>query len=153
MNAHGPAAGTPALELVEVSPFDLDELVAASLALYVDEGVAPPPAVNLRVSLHRRLRGDARALLFRSARDAPTLAFALTSREGERARIEQFRVEPSARRAGWGRRCIRALLEGPLADAAEVRVRVLEDNAAGRAFWAALGFGAGRLRLEVLPRP
>ncbi|MEE4301474.1 MAG: GNAT family N-acetyltransferase [Pseudomonadales bacterium] len=142
------------LQLVEVSPFDLDELVAASRALYRDEGVVPPPALKLRVDLHERLqRGQARALLFRCGTDAPPLAFALLSRRGRRAHIEQFRVEPGLRRSGWGRRCVLALLDGPLADAEQVCVRVLEDNEPARAFWAALGFGAGRLALEVHPRP
>lgn len=143
----------PPPHLEEVSPFDLDALVTSSQALYRDEGVTPPPIVSLRVQLHRRLRGDARALLFRSDANGPPLAFALFSREAGRVRIEQFRVEPRARRAGWGRRCITALLEGPLADAASVQVRVLEDNAGARAFWTALGFGTGRLRLEVHARP
>lgn len=142
------------LQLVELSPFDLDELVAASRALYRDEGVTAPPAQQLRVTLHRRLAsGAACALLFRCGDDAPAVAFALLSRHGRSVRIEQFRVARAVRRSGWGRRCIHALLEGPLADAEQVCVRVLEDNDAARAFWAAVGFGTGRLALEVHARP
>lgn len=153
MDAKSTHPGATPLLLEEVSPFELEEIVAASRALYRDEGVAAPSAVTLSVRLHQRLLADARGVLFRTDAEAPSIAFALHSQRGREARIEQFRVAPASRRAGWGRRCVQALLEGALADADEVRVRVLEDNAAAFAFWTALGFGSGRLVLEVHPRP
>ena len=143
----------PVLEAVD--PFDLDELVAASRALFVDEGSEPPGDRAHRVTLHRRLQRDARAWLFRSAPGTPVIAFALASHRDDRTgtRLEQFRVEPAVRRLGWGRRCVNALLGGPLAGATSVEVRVLEDNPGAVAFWRALGFGHGTRRLAIEPRP
>ena len=142
-----------ALRLEAVDPFDLDALVAASRALYADEGVPSPPERSLRIHLHRRLLGEARAALFRTPPEAAPVAFALWAPRGEAVRIEQFRVVPELRRRGWGRHCVEALLGGPLAGAPRVEVRVLADNRAAIAFWRALGFGAERRALAVLPGP
>jgi ribosomal protein S18 acetylase RimI-like enzyme len=145
------------LALERVRPYDLDVLVAASRALFVDEGVEPPGERAHRVTLHRRLQTDAEAILFRPRAGAAPLAFALLSRPGPetagQARIEQFRVEADQRRRGWGRRCVEALLAGPLAAATIVEVRVLDDNGPAIAFWQALGFASGDRRLAIEPRP
>jgi GNAT superfamily N-acetyltransferase len=69
--------------------------------------------------------------------------------ESARGEIEQLYVRPEARRSGAGR----ALAQAALAWLAErgaprVEVAVSERNAAGRAFWAALGFAPTSVTLE-----
>ena len=142
-----------------VDRWALDTLVHAARALLEDEGAQAPSMHGLRLRLHRRLSTGGRAWIFRTPDRTPPIAFALCSSAGTRVRIEQFRVEADVRRHGWGRRCVKALLVGPLASAETVEVRVLEDNAPALAFWHSEGFRTevenpvARLRMSIRNRP
>ncbi len=71
-------------------------------------------------------------------------------REALRAEIGEIFVCPEARRAGIGRELVQAALgwvRGRGVD--RVLVRVFTDNASGRDFWRAQGFGA---LMDVLER-
>ena len=154
-----PPQARPPLSLERVDRWALDALVRAATALLEDEGARAPTPHAMKLRLHRRLSAGGRAWFFHSEDRIAPVAFALCSPPGARERIEQFRVEPDVRRCGWGGRCVQALLDGPLASAANVEVRVLEDNAPARAFWQRIGFRTHdedprtRLRLSVQARP
>jgi len=72
-------------------------------------------------------------------------------REALRAEIGEVFVREEVRRAGIGRELVEAAL-GWIRERGIDRavVRVLRDNAAGRAFWRALRFDAS---MDVLERP
>ena len=159
MAPHVPPRDQSPLTLERADRWALDSLVEAARALLEDEGARAPPAHAMKLQLHRRLSVGGRAWLFRISELTTPIAFALCGPAGSRVRIEQFRVEEDVRRCGYGQRCIEALLTGPLASAALVEVRVLEDNAPARAFWQSAGFrgededATTRLRMTVEARP
>ena len=64
-------------------------------------------------------------------------------RESSRGRIEDAWVRPEHRQAGVGRALVEAALEWVRGrGAARVILQVARRNAAGQAFWRAMGFGA-----------
>ena len=159
MASYVPPRDQSSLTLERADRWALDSLVKAARALFEDEGARAPTAHAMKLQLHRRLSIGARAWLFRISERTAPIAFALCGPAGSRVRIEQFRVEEDVRRCGHGQRCIEALLAGPLASAAIVEVRVLEDNVPARAFWRSAGFrsededATTRLRMTVQSRP
>ncbi len=141
---------------------DLDRAAALFSLLLADHqsdgarfAVTPGGESALREALLRALREPDRDLRVAEGADENLLGFALSAVvrrmgpfvESARGEIEQLYVRPEARRAGAGRALAAAALAW-LAErgTARVEVAVSERNAAGRAFWAALGFAPRRSR-------
>lgn len=85
--------------------------------------------------------------------DEALIAAVLAGHDGRRAYLYHFAVTPDRQRQGIGRR-LAAAIEQRLAGLGLARAHlfVLADNAAARAFWAALGWQA-RDELVVFSRP
>jgi catechol 2,3-dioxygenase-like lactoylglutathione lyase family enzyme/predicted acetyltransferase len=148
----------PQLALRPVDVADRDLVAAMNLGLIADEGHRNPMTVaGLRARLDRLLDRDGwRADLF--VRNEVVVGYALWREEtdvaeasGRSVHLRQLYVVPEARRRGVGRSAFRRLEAERWPAACRVVLDVLLGNAAGRAFWAALGFSGYAMTLERLP--
>lgn len=92
------------------------------------------------------LGGVYEAVLFEDG--GPPAGYALYRRDPEHVYLRQFYVRPECRRQGVGRAAI-GWLRRHAWGGARVRVEVLVGNAAGVAFWRAVGFRDYALSLEL----
>lgn len=126
---------------------------AAALArmngeLIRDEGHRNPMSLaELEARMAGWLDGEYRAVLFEE--DGTALGYALFKPEPEWVYLRQFFVGRSHRRRGIGREAMRQLMAGAWKEAPRVRTDVLVGNAAGMAFWRALGFKDYCLTMEI----
>lgn len=125
---------------------------AAALArmngeLIRDEGHRNPMSVTeIEARMARWLEGEYQAVLFEEAGAA--LGYALFKCEPEWVYLRQFFVERGRRRKGIGREALKQLMAGAWKDAPRIRTEVLCENAAGIAFWRAVGFEDYCLTME-----
>jgi len=128
---------------------------AAALArmngeLIRDEGHRNPMSVaELEARMAKWLEGEYQAVLFEE--DGTALGYALFKREPEWIYLRQFYVERGRRRRGLGREALGRLRAEFWRDAPRVRLEVLVGNAAGIAFWRAVGFRDYALTMELEP--
>lgn len=131
---------------------DVPTLAAMNHRLIEDEGHRNP--MNER-ELAERLRswlgGRHVATLFDL--DGRSVAYALWKDEPDWVYLRHFFVERDVRRRGIGRGAIRSLLGEVWPPGKRVRVEVLTGNAAGMAFWRAVGFRDYVLTLELQQEP
>lgn len=128
-------------------PGDLDLLAAMNARLIRDEGHPNPmDGGSLRARMAGWLdTGAWRIDLFETAGEVVGYAAFRRERDdarpqGERLFVRQFFIRPEHRRRGFGRRAFGHLVERRGRPGIPVRIEVLTSNAAGRSFWAALGF-------------
>ena len=118
---------------------DAAGLACMNHELIRDEGHRNPMSVaELEVRMAKWLEGEYQAVLFEE-RGVP-LGYALFRREPEWVYLRQFFVARGHRREGIGREAIEGLLAGAWKEVPRVRTDVLVGNAAGIAFWRAMGF-------------
>ena len=80
--------------------------------------------------------------------DGTAVGYVLFCTEPEFVYLRQFYVEVEHRRRGIGRAALKWLRESVWTDAARIRLDVLVGNAAGIAFWRAVGFRDYCLTME-----
>lgn len=126
-------------------PADLELLAAMNAGLIRDEGYAGGLGeAALKSRMAGWLESGAwRVDLFEAAGEV--VGYAAFRRErhdhyGEVLSVRQFYIRPEHRRRGLGRRALLRLLRRRGRPGMPVHLEVLEGNAAGRAFWQALGF-------------
>jgi GNAT superfamily N-acetyltransferase len=126
---------------------DAPLLAAMNHRLIRDEGHRNRMTVDqLAQRMRGWLRGEYQAVVFE--RDGIPIGYALFRAEPEFVYLRQFFVNPDSRRQGIGRAAVEWLLTNVWRDAARVRLEVLVENAAGIAFWRALGFHDYALTME-----
>jgi GNAT superfamily N-acetyltransferase len=101
---------------------------------------------ELRERMEVWLRGEYQATVIES--DGAPVGYALFRREPEFVYLRHFFVEPEYRRRGIGRAALAWLRANTWADAPRIRLDVLVGNAAGIAFWRAVGFRDYCLTME-----
>ncbi|CAN5614758.1 hypothetical protein BH09VER1_BH09VER1_22040 [soil metagenome] len=118
--------------------------------LIEDEGHRNPMSVEeLAARMVDWLAADYRALIF--LKDGKEAAYGLYRIEKDHVYLRQFFVRRHLRRTGIGRECMRRFLADIGANA-RIVVEVLAQNAAGAAFWRAVGFADYSLALEHFPK-
>jgi GNAT superfamily N-acetyltransferase len=126
---------------------DAPILSELNAALIRDEGHRNSMSVSeLKSRMRSWLQGEYEAVLMESGGKA--IGYALYRFEPDYVYLRQFFVSPSMRRQGIGRAAMAWLRENVWKDATRVRVEVLVGNAAGIAFWRAVGFDDYCLTLE-----
>ncbi len=103
-------------------------------------------AAELEDRMRGWLGGEYRAVIFE--RNGQPAGYALFRNDPEFVYLRQFFVCREKRRQGIGRAAMRWLLANVWNGAARVRLEVLVGNAAGIAFWRALGFSDYALTME-----
>jgi len=117
-----------------------------------DEGHRNPMTLaELEARMRGWLTGEYEAVLF--LQQGQAAGYALFRREPEHVYLRQFFVRPEFRRQGIGRAALGWLREHAWADASRVRLDVLIGNAAGIAFWRAVGFRDYCLTMELEAHP
>jgi GNAT superfamily N-acetyltransferase len=101
---------------------------------------------ELEDRMRRWLEGEYRVVVFEENRRPA--GYALFHNDAEFVYLRQFFVCREVRRQGIGRAAMQWLLANVWNGAARVRLDVLVGNAAGIAFWRALGFGIYALTME-----
>ena len=103
--------------------------------------------------LARRMQGwleaEYQAVIFSDA--ARAVGYALYRPDTGTIHLRQFFICPEARRRGLGRAGFERLRREVWPPNVRLTVDVLEHNAAGVAFWRAVGFRDYCLTLEILP--
>ena len=131
------------------TPADAGLLASLNWQLIRDEGHRNSMSVpQLEARMAGWLSGEYEAILFEDA--GQTLGYALFRREPEFVYVRQFFVCPEFRRQGVGRRAL-TWLAAHASVGQRLRLDVLTGNAAGIAFWRALGFQDYCLTLEREP--
>lgn len=130
---------------------DVQLLAQLNASLIQDEGHRNPMSLpELAERMQRWIEQEYRAVLFE--RNGTTVAYALFcigDQFGERfIFLRQFFVHHAFRRQGIGREAFHLLSTEVLPSGMRVILDVLFDNAAGRAFWHAMGFKEQSLTLE-----
>src|SRR4051812_29921213 len=117
---------------------DAPALAAMNWQLIGDEGSRNPMTViELAGRMAGWLGGGYEAVVFEE--DGRPAGYALYRRDPEHVYLRQFYVRPERRRRGVGRGAIAWLWRHAWCGG-RVRVEVLVGNAAGLAFWRAVGF-------------
>lgn len=105
--------------------------------------------------LETRMRGwlasDYRAVIF--SEDESPVAYALYREEPGLIYLRQLFVRRNRRRAGLGRAAMQVLFSQVWPKSKRLTVEVLCSNAAGVAFWRAVGYRDYSLGLEIMPVP
>ncbi len=125
------------------------EDVDAVLALWRDAGAAPSHTDD-RESLERLMARDPAALILAQA-DGRTVGTVIAGWDGWRGSIYRLAVAPSHRRAGLGRRLVRAAedrLSG--AGASRLQAIVVETDGQAAGFWRASGWEQQAERLRFV---
>jgi GNAT superfamily N-acetyltransferase len=137
------------MEYRHATAADVPALAAMNGQLIRDEGHRNPMTVaELADRMAGWLAGEYEAVLFEEG--GPPVGYALYRREPAYVYLRQLFVRPGDRRRGVGRAAIDWLRRHAWAGG-RVRVEVLVGNAAGVAFWRALGFADYCLTLELEP--
>lgn len=131
-------------------PEDASLLGELNKLLIEDEGHRNPMSVTeLAERMAGWLAADYRAVIF--LKDAEVAAYALYRLEKDHIYLRQFFVQRHLRREGIGRECMKLLLAKVWPEV-RIVVEVLAQNAAGAAFWRAVGFSDYSLALERCPQ-
>jgi GNAT superfamily N-acetyltransferase len=126
---------------------DAPVLVEMNQQLIRDEGHRNSmTAAELEARMVRWLAGAYEAVLFEEAGRA--VGYALYRRDPDYVYLRQFFVRADCRRRGIGRAALAWLRENRWDERSRVRVEVLVGNAAGVAFWRAVGFQDYAVTLE-----
>jgi GNAT superfamily N-acetyltransferase len=127
---------------------DAPALALLNHALIRDEGHRNAMSVpELAARMARWLAGEYQAVVFEDAEQP--VGYALFRRESEHVYLRQFFVAPEQRRRGVGRAAIGWLRQHAWGGDRRIRLDVLVGNAAGIAFWRAVGFRDYCLTLEL----
>jgi ribosomal protein S18 acetylase RimI-like enzyme len=131
---------------------DAPRLAPLNHALIRDEGHRNPMTVpELVERMAGWLAGAYQAVAFED--DGEIVGYALFRDEPEHVYLRQFYVSGECRRRGVGREAIAWLREHAWGLDRRVRLDVLVGNAAGLAFWRAVGFQEYCLTLELDSQP
>lgn len=132
------------------TPDDAAPLAALNQQLIRDEGHRNTMSLaQLTQRMTEWLRGEYQAVLFEDESD--TIGYALFQREPDFAYLRQLFVAPERRRQGIARDALDWLWHNAWPDAPRLRIDVLANNAAGRAFWHAIGFQEYCVTMEARP--
>jgi GNAT superfamily N-acetyltransferase len=135
------------VEYRSATPADAATLAAMNHQLIRDEGHRNAMTVaELQARMAGWLDGGYQAILFEEAGRA--VGYALYRREPDYIYLRQIFVRQDCRRRGVGRAALDWLQRNAWAGQRRVRVEVLIGNAAGLAFWRAVGFRDYCLILE-----
>jgi GNAT superfamily N-acetyltransferase len=136
------------LEYRQATLADAPALAAMNWQLIRDEGHRNPMTVGeLEARMAGWLSGEYEAVLF--GQTGSSAGYALCRREPEYIYLRQFFVRPEFRRRGIGRAAIGWLRQNAWRGASRIRLEVLVGNAAGLAFWRAVGFRDYCVTLEL----
>ena len=131
-------------------PADLPLLAAWNHRLIRDQGHRNP---MLGPDLAQRMQGwleaEYRAAIFFDAAEA--VGYALYRPEADAIHLRHFFIRSESRRRGFGRAGFGLLHREVWPPGTRVTVDVLCHNAAGIAFWRAVGFRDYSLTLEIVP--
>jgi GNAT superfamily N-acetyltransferase len=135
----------------EANQADFPLLGSLNHQLIRDEGHRNPMnVVELTARMRRWIRsGDYTAMLFEE--DGEMLAYALYREFPEEIYLRHLFVVRSRRRQAVGRRVMRLLREEIWPRGRRLTVEVLCANAAGVAFWKAMGYQEYSVCLEIMP--
>jgi len=137
------------MEYRRATAADVPALAAMNRQLIRDEGHRNPMTVaELADRMAGWLAGEYEAVLFEEG--GSPVGYALYRRQPEYVYLRHLFVRPEDRRRGVGRAAVGWLRRHAWAGG-RVRVEVLVGNAAGVAFWRALGFADYGLTLELEP--
>lgn len=126
---------------------DTAVLSELNAALIQDEGHRNRMTIpELESRMRSWLEAEYEAVLMTSGSEV--IGYALYRYEPDYVYLRQFFVMPSSRRQGIGRAAMEWLRKNVWKDATRLRVEVLIGNAAGIAFWRAVGFADYCLTLE-----
>ena len=129
-------------------PSDAQLLAPLNADLIRDEGHRNAMNVGqLATRMEAWLRGEYRAVLFGSSGE-PT-GYALYRLEPEFVYLRQLFVRAEFRRRGIAREAIAWLWRNAWTDQSRLRIDVLINNAAGQAFWQAVGFRPYCITMEM----
>ena len=132
------------------APADVPLLAAWNQRLIRDEGHRNPMTVP---TLAHRMQGwletDFRAVLFVEAAEA--VGYALYRPEADAIHLRHFFIRSESRRRGFGRAGFGLLRREIWPPGVRLTVNVLCHNAAGVAFWRAVGVRDYCLMLEIVP--
>jgi GNAT superfamily N-acetyltransferase len=118
---------------------DLPLLAAWNEQLIEDErAVTRLDRAGLEARMRVWIAAEYRAVLFEEA--GQPVGYALFRPDEAGVYLRQFFVARERRRRGLGRRAVGLLLEYAFPRGCRVSLQVLNQNAAGLAFWRALGF-------------
>jgi GNAT superfamily N-acetyltransferase len=127
-----------AVDYRRATPADAGLLASLNRQLIRDEGHRNAMSVaELEARMAGWLAGEYEAVLFEDA--GQTFGYALFRREPDFVYVRQFFVRPESRRQGVGRGAL-TWLAAHIWAGQRLRLDVLTGNAAGIAFWRALGF-------------
>ena len=131
-------------------PADVPLLAAWNYQLIRDQGHRNP---MLGPDLAQRMQGwleaEYRAVIFADA--AETVGYALYRPDTDATHLRHFFIRPESRRHGLGWAAFALLRREVWPPDTRVTVDVLCHNAAGVAFWRAVGFRDYSLTLEIMP--
>lgn len=136
---------------------DVAVLARMNAQLIRDEGSRNPMALpELEARMRRWLAGEWRALLATVDGESAGYALFRVTRDEYRpdlreVYLRQLFVAPEQRRRGIGRRLLERGRADDFPPGAAVVIDVLEGNAAGRAFWEAMGFATLTRRMRLAP--
>jgi GNAT superfamily N-acetyltransferase len=127
---------------------DAATLAPLSAQLIRDEGHRNSMTVpQLTERIEGWLRGEYQAVILELSNSA--VGYVLYRIEPEHVYLRQLFVRPEFRRCGFGRQAIDWLWRNSWAEASRLRIDVLVGNAAGAAFWRAVGFKEYCLTMEM----
>ena len=127
---------------------DLPLLAEMNFQLIRDEGHRNRMSqAELEERMARWLAGDYEAVIFEQ-NDEP-VGYTLFKEEPDWLYVRQFFIHREHRRKGLGRAAVEWLRENAWANAPRIRLDVLVNNQAGRAFWRDLGFEDYCITMEL----
>jgi predicted acetyltransferase len=138
----------PVLARRMTSRDDAQVLAALNAQLIHDEGHRNAMSIDeLESRMAEWLCSDYKAVLFEV--DGTVIGYTLFRDGLEFVYVRQFFVGRDHRRKGYGRRAIDLLRASEWNDAIRLRLDVLVDNHAARAFWHAVGFTDYCMTMEM----
>jgi predicted acetyltransferase len=142
------------MEYRYATPDDVTTLALLNQQLVEDEGHRnrSRPRRWFQERMRSFLNGGYEAVLFKDA--GRVVTYALYTGAGEQpdtVYLRQFFVCRDCRRRGFGREAMRILKDEIWPQDTRLTVGVLWQNAAGRAFWKAMGYREYSLELEIMP--
>jgi len=105
---------------------------------------------ELAERLRKWLAGEYQAVIF-SLEGPEDIGYALYRRDADAVYLRHYFVVPKQRRRGYGRGCFHVLRGQIWPRDLRLVVEVLSQNAAGIAFWRAMGYTDYCLTLEIMP--
>jgi GNAT superfamily N-acetyltransferase len=135
------------MEYRRATEADAPLLAEMNRQLIEDEGHSNPMSVaQLAQRMGSWLKGEYRGILFEEAGEAA--AYVIYRRDPDLIHLRHFFVARAYRRRGIGREAMRILLEEIWPRDCRIIVEVLAHNAAGHAFWRAMGFADYSITME-----